>query len=97
MARSLTQKALEHAETDIEHHLNLLWGSVDAQDLLTDDRIEIARMSVNMALEAAARNFSEHEANQVAVIKALLALVMKDLDKRIEGASGRKLTGPLAC
>jgi len=98
VARSINPRtAVERAELEAEHYLNLLWGSVEAQGLLADDRIEIARLSVTMALDAAARRFSEHELNRIAVIKAILALVLKDLDAREERASGRKLTGPLAC
>lgn len=97
MARSLKDIAVENAKREAAEALHRVWDNVEAANPLADDCIEVARATVGMALDIAAQRFSGHEVSQIHIIKGFLALVMNDLDKRIERthAAPGEMKGPL--
>lgn len=97
MARRIMDAVMEGAKADALASLNRIWANVEAADLLADDCIALAQAIVAMSLDIAAERFTSNEAHRIHVIKGLLALVMKDLDKRIEQthAAQGEMTGRL--
>jgi len=97
MARSLTEAVIENALDDGRAALNRIWKNAEAADLLADDCIALAQGLVSLSLGIAAERFTSNEVHRIHVIKGLLALVMKDLDKRIEDthAAQGEMKGPL--